>query len=252
MLAGNGECTSIIYNELSNHFNFDNIIIEEKISRIVFLKKRIRRLGLCTVFGQILFKLCVEPILKKLSKNRIKEILDTNQLSPSSEYKKTDKYIRIKNVNDDETYHLLKRIQPDIVVVNGTNIISKKILEATSAIFINMHAGITPKYRGCVGGYWALYNHDINNCGVTVHLVDPGIDTGDILYQAKIEPNKSDNYATYPFLQLAAGLPFMVNAVNDVIHHRLKAYSNSLPSSLYHHPTLYQYLITGLLFNRVK
>src|SRR5438093_9923670 len=46
------------------------------------------------------------------------------------------------------------------VVVNGTRIISEAVLTASDAVFINMHAGITPKYRGVHGGYWALYNGD--------------------------------------------------------------------------------------------
>ena len=41
-----------------------------------------------------------------------------------------------------------------------------------------MHAGITPQYRGVHGGYWAVVNNDPEHCGVTIHFVDKGIDTG--------------------------------------------------------------------------
>jgi methionyl-tRNA formyltransferase len=44
-----------------------------------------------------------------------------------------------------------------------------------------VHAGITPRYRGTHGGYWVLLNNDPGHCGVTIHLVDPGIDTGSIV-----------------------------------------------------------------------
>ena len=43
---------------------------------------------------------------------------------------------------------------------------------------INMHAGITLRYRGVHGGYWALAEQHPEWVGTTVHLVDPGIDTG--------------------------------------------------------------------------
>jgi methionyl-tRNA formyltransferase len=36
--------------------------------------------------------------------------------------------------------------------------------------FVNIHVGITPKYRGVHGTYWALVNNDVENSGVTVHL----------------------------------------------------------------------------------
>jgi hypothetical protein len=71
---------------------------------------------------------------------------------------------------------------------------------------INIHCGLTPKYRGVHGGYWALAQDDRAMCGVTIHLVSPGVDTGDILAQRTIEPTSADNFATYPHLQLAAAM----------------------------------------------
>ncbi len=74
-----------------------------------------------------------------------------------------------------------------MVLVVGTRIISRKVLVAVAAPFINYHDGITPKYRGIHGGYWASAQSDLANFGVTVHLVDPGIDTGEVLYQARLQ-----------------------------------------------------------------
>jgi folate-dependent phosphoribosylglycinamide formyltransferase PurN len=56
--------------------------------------------------------------------------------------------------------------------------------------FVNIHVGITPKYRGVHGTYWALVNNDVENSGVTVHFVDEGIDTGNIINQAIVVPSK--------------------------------------------------------------
>jgi folate-dependent phosphoribosylglycinamide formyltransferase PurN len=66
----------------------------------------------------------------------------------------------------------LKAINPDLVIVNGTRIISKKVLSSINSKFVNIHVGITPKYRGVHGTYWALVNNDVENSGVTVHFVD--------------------------------------------------------------------------------
>jgi hypothetical protein len=35
-----------------------------------------------------------------------------------------------------------------------------------------------------------------------VHLVDPGIDTGEVLYQVRMRPSGEDDYATFSYLQL--------------------------------------------------
>jgi methionyl-tRNA formyltransferase len=105
-----------------------------------------------------------------------------------------------------------------------------------------MHAGITPKYRGVHGAYWAQVARDAQHAGVTIHLVDPGIDTGGILYQARITPEASDNYCTYPLLQIAAGRPLLLQAVSDALNHQTQVLGSTLPSRLYFHPTLWQYV----------
>jgi folate-dependent phosphoribosylglycinamide formyltransferase PurN len=117
--------------------------------------------------------------------------------------------------------------------VNGTRIISKEVLNCVDAVFINMHAGITPKYRGAHGAYWALYNKDRENAGVTIHLVDEGIDTGNIIYQSVVPITEKDNFATYPTLQTCVGVEYEVKAINDIANGKLKTISNDLPSSLY-------------------
>ena len=57
------------------------------------------------------------------------------------------------------------------------------------------------------GGYWALVSGHPEACGVTVHLVDEGIDSGGILAQSVITPGPADCFVTYPLMQLGVGLP---------------------------------------------
>src|SRR5262249_22864046 len=112
--------------------------------------------------------------------------------------------------------------------------------------FINYHAGITPKYRGVHGGYWAQAEGDPGNFGVTVHLVDRGIDTGEVLYQERLAPSADDNYSTLPYLQLGAALPLLERAARDAVNGTLRPEKLDLPSKLWSHPTLWQYIKTGL------
>ena len=60
---------------------------------------------------------------------------------------------------------------------------------------INCHAGALPFYRGRNVLNWALIN-DERSFGITVHYIDEGIDTGDIILQRQYEITDSDNYAT--------------------------------------------------------
>ena len=124
--------------------------------------------------------------------------------------------------------------------------ISKKTLNCINATFINTHAGITPNYRGVHGAYWALANNDIDNCGVTVHLVDTGIDTGGILYQENIKITKQDNFTTYTYLQIAEGIKLMKKALNDIIKNNISIVKKQSDSKLWSHPTIWKYLITRI------
>ena len=74
---------------------------------------------------------------------------------------------RVSSINSHECIAELQRLRPDVIVVNGTRIISKKVLQAVPCPFINTHAGITPLYGGVHGGYWALANNDPDHCGAS-------------------------------------------------------------------------------------
>jgi len=217
------------------------VIIEDGISKKVLLKNRIKRLGLSKVIGQILFILFDKVYLTKSSSRHIESLKQKLQLDESEYDSSILQYV--KSVNSDETLELIKSIDPDVVVVNGTRIISEKILSSTKATFINTHMGITPKYRGTHGGYWALTQKDPENCGVTVHLVDKGIDTGGILYQDSIKIDKNDSYNSYPYHLIAKARPLMKSAINDVINDDIKIkYRKDINSMIWSHPTIIEYI----------
>ena len=158
-------------------------------------------------------------MLKKFSSGRIKVILSENSLNTNEVPLTAIK--NVSSINSNEVKKMLQAIQPDVVIVNGTRIISKNILRSVTCPVINTHAGITPKYRGVHGGYWALAHNDKLNCGVTIHLVDQGIDTGSILYQDIIEISKIDNFITYPYLQIARAVPLLHKAISDALQNKL-------------------------------
>ena len=64
LLAGKGESTTIVFNSINQNFGVTAAIIEERESTKLFLKRRVRRLGIVTVFGQILFQILVSYLDK--------------------------------------------------------------------------------------------------------------------------------------------------------------------------------------------
>ena len=79
------------------------------------------------------------------------------------------------------------------------------------------------------GAYWARSQRDPAHAGVTVHLVDEGVDTGDVLYQATTEFSFADNIATYQHRQMATALPLLIRAIEEALAGRLSPRRVNLP-----------------------
>lgn len=240
LLCSNDHSSRIMYHALTEEKDIDivHIVLEDKVPASQLLKRRMKTLGLITVIGQIAFML-FSKLLAKSSHTRINTLRQQYRLKTATFPAALT--TNVQTVNHPEVITLLKENQVDAVVVNGTRIIKQDVLECIDTIFINTHMGITPKYRGVHGGYWAIANNDLSNCGVTVHLVDTGIDTGDVLYQDTITINSKDNFTTYPTHQIAVAVPLMKAALHDVSNNTITPKEGVLPSKFWSHPTLYDY-----------
>jgi methionyl-tRNA formyltransferase len=240
LLGGRGQSSSIIFNALHREFGICAAVIEDPPSRKEFLKRRIKKLGWKRVAGQVLFTQFVVPLLSMEAKSQTVSVKKAYAMDDSPIPQ--DRMTRVPSVNSDDCIEALRLAAPDVVAVAGTRIIAERVLASLKAKFINVHAGITPLYRGVHGGYWSLVHNDPDNCGVTVHLVDKGIDTGGIVHQALIEPSLDDNFTTYPLLQLGEGIRLLKKAI-----HEIQAGGFSLKpapsgtSQLWSHPTLTEY-----------
>lgn len=240
VLGTNSSSTWMMVNALSKDYPDLQVVIENSVSRLMLLKRRMARIGVGKVIGQILFMLYL-PVLRRLSANRIQSLLASADLSikPPTGVPIT----RFDSVNSQACIEWLRIMQPSVVILNGTRIVSPTVLASCNAVFLNTHCGITPAYRGVHGGYWALMRGDLDNVGVTVHVVDAGVDTGSIVFQKTIKVDEQDNFLTYPIKQYIAGIPLMQCAISNMVSGRLRTHRrDDLPSAIWYHPTLWQYL----------
>ena len=105
-------------------------------------------------------------------------------------------YMKHKNINSKEFIHHISQYKCDIFVSMSFNqIFKKEIINLPRLKTINCHAGKLPFYRGRNILNWVLIN-DEKEFGITVHFVDEGIDTGDIILQKTYNITDEDNYAT--------------------------------------------------------
>lgn len=89
--------------------------------------------------------------------------------------------INAKDINSNYVINLLKKNPCNLYVVMGTSILNTKILKTCKTDIINIHGGYLPDYRGNNCIYFAYLNNDFQKIANTIHYIDKGIDTGDII-----------------------------------------------------------------------
>jgi methionyl-tRNA formyltransferase len=90
----------------------------------------------------------------------------------------------------------LEKLEADLLVAVGYPMILKeRLLASPSLLAVNFHASLLPDYRGKHPVFWALRNNE-KWSGISVHVMDPGIDTGDIIYQVKTRVHRDDSVTT--------------------------------------------------------
>ena len=85
-------------------------------------------------------------------------------------------------------------LKSDVYVVFGSSYIKGELVDfLVKQKAINIHAGVSPYYRGTDCNFWALYDDNTHLVGTTIHLLSKGLDSGPMLYHAM------SNLKTNPF-----------------------------------------------------
>ncbi|MGD0000275.1 MAG: methionyl-tRNA formyltransferase [Bryobacteraceae bacterium] len=79
----------------------------------------------------------------------------------------------------------LAELRADVIVVVGYGqILPQTIIDLPRLGVVNVHASLLPRWRGAAPVQWSIASGDAVT-GVTTMIIDAGLDTGDILLQAK-------------------------------------------------------------------
>ncbi len=101
-----------------------------------------------------------------------------------------------EKINSSEFMSRIEKYEADLFVSMSFNQIFKnEMINLPKYKTINCHAGKLPFYRGRNILNWALIN-DEKEFGITVHYMDEGIDTGDIILQETYPITDDDDYGT--------------------------------------------------------
>lgn len=241
ILASSYSHSYVVINSLQKVADTFTIRIENDARRMK--EGRLNRHGVVKGIGQKLF-IKFSKKLYTQNQDRIQEIIETYNLDRSP--KAPD--VSIPDIHDGKLIETIQEQKPDMIILNCFSIIPKHVIDSINLPIINIHAGITPMYRGLFGAYWALRDGNEHLIGSTIHLVDAGIDTGNILKQVYFTITADDNFASYSFLHMAHSLSGLHETIDYYLEHNClpDPIESTLPSKIRSHPTLF-----GYLFHRV-
>lgn len=93
---------------------------------------------------------------------------------------------------DADTIDLVKRAEPDVIVVNSWYTwMPPELYNLPPYGTLNLHDSLLPKFTGFSPALWALISGE-SEFGLTVHRMDDGLDTGDILIQHALPIGPAD------------------------------------------------------------
>jgi folate-dependent phosphoribosylglycinamide formyltransferase PurN len=106
----------------------------------------------------------------------------------------SDRVQYVETVNGADAVSALGTPRPDIIIQAGAGILREPVFSLARLATLNVHHGIAPLIRGMHSIYWGLWEDRPEWVGATVHRIDAGIDTGDVLAYAPVTPAPGERF----------------------------------------------------------
>jgi methionyl-tRNA formyltransferase len=90
----------------------------------------------------------------------------------------------------------IELLGPEVLLSAGYPYILNSEVLSICKYNINIHPTLLPKYRGAATTWYIIANGETEG-GVTIHFIDEGMDTGDIIAQDRFELTKFDTLKSY-------------------------------------------------------
>lgn len=128
---------------------------------------------------------------------------------------------------------LLKKHQPGLIAIYGTGILGPEILDHFPGKIFNLHVGLPAFYRGSSCNFWPIYNRELECLGASTHLVDAGIDAGQVFAQETIAMETSDDEQILMGKTLILGTRLMIDTLKKWRAGNLKPVAKNRQGKLY-------------------
>jgi len=119
-------------------------------------------------------------------------------------------------VKDPEFIQLVRELEPEVIVVAAFGqILPKDLLDIPPYGCINVHASLLPKYRGAAPIQYSIMDGE-EETGITIMYMDVGLDTGDIILQAKTPISSEETGGSLHDKLAVLGADLLIQALDDI------------------------------------
>ncbi len=87
------------------------------------------------------------------------------------------------DLNSLKNAEFVRHIKPDVVIVFGCHLIKGPLFESVPYHTINLHLGLSPRYRGSATLFWPFYFMEPTYAGSTIHYIVNEPDAGNVIHQ---------------------------------------------------------------------
>lgn len=86
----------------------------------------------------------------------------------------------------------VRKMKPDVVFIFGSGMIKNPLFSMLPKLTINLHLGLSPRYRGSATLFWPFYFLEPNWAGSTFHIITDEPDAGEIILQSVPKLERGD------------------------------------------------------------
>ncbi len=140
-------------------------------------------------------------------------VLESSQLPPKNNPRTT--YLNNDELNSLGTIAKIEKSNPGFIAVFGTSILRKPFLQKFPNHLFNLHIGDPEFYRGSSCNFWPIHQGKLQHLSATIHRINQGIDTGDILSRQAINISVGDDEQTLLLKPLKLGTRLMVETIQN-------------------------------------